>query len=250
MRIKTLTKHNFGVIRKAIIVFYSCFMAGTLFGSFMNSITSDDVVVMGVTGESGGTPQNWSTNIMSFVIFMFIVFLIQSQKDTRFLISRSVSRKEIFVANSVLLIPLAAIMSALQIVSTYIDGFVRWLLGRDWRGLALDLQIRQAPNMNNIFVFFVVSFSILLMVGAIGYLFGSLIARWKFPTLIITFLLFLIFVTLLGTTDLFVKVLDILKFMFIDDTTGLLIALKQSVFAALVMTISFPIMRRVTATKQ
>lgn len=250
MRIKTLTRYNFSTIRNEIIIFSLCFMGATLLGSVLNVITSDNVVVMGVTGEAGGVPQTWSSSIVAFSIFMLVSSLIGSQKDTRFLITRSVSRKEIFVANAVFLCPLAAIMSALQIISIYIDGFVRWILGSGWRGLGLDFQILQAPDMNNILVFFAVSFSILLTFGAISYLFGSLMARWKNQTIAVICVLFVLFIALIGSTNIITRTIELFKFMFMDDTTGLLIALKQIVFAIFVMAISFPIMRKITTAKQ
>jgi len=250
MRIKALTKYNFSTMRNAIIIFFLCFTGATLLGSVINANISDNVVVMGVTGEIDGIPQTWTSGIVAFSIFMLISSLIGSQKETRFLITRSVSRKEIFVANVVFLGPLAAIMSVLQIISIYIDGFVRWLFGSGWRGLGLDFQTLQAPDMNNILVFFAVSFSILLALGAVSYLYGSLMARWKIQTICVICVLFVLFISFVGTTNLLTRMIDFFCFMFLDDTTGLLIALKQIVFAALVMVISFPIMRKITAAKQ
>lgn len=247
MRIKTLTRYNFSTIRNAIIIFSLCFMVAVLVGGVLNTITSENVVVMGVTRETGGLTQTWSSGIVAFSIFMLISSLIDSQKDTRFLITRSVSRKEIFAAKAVFLCPLAAIMSVIHISSIYIDGFVRWLLGSSWRGLALDFQIAQAPDMNNILVFFAVSFSILLAFGAVSYLFGSLIARWKIQTIVVICILFVLFIALVGNTNIITIILNFFAFMFLDDTTGLLIALKQIALAGVVMAISFPVMRKITA---
>lgn len=251
MRIKALTRYNFTTTRNYIIVFFLCFMAATLLSSVVNATTTGNVVFFGTSREIDGQYQTWSSGIVAFSIFMLVSSLIGSQSDTRFLITRSVSRKEIFTANAVFLCPLAAIMSALQMLSIYIDGFVRWCLGRQWRGLALDFQIMQAPDMNNILVFFLVSFSILLAFGAISYLLGSLLARWKLQTVVAICLLFCLFVALAGSGNIdWGKFLDAFTFMYTDANTGLLIALKQIIFAAVVMAISFPIMRRITAAKQ
>lgn len=250
MRIKALTKYNFSTIRFPIIVFYLCYMGGTLLGSVLNTLLGSDGVVMGVSGEIDGMSQNWSSGIVAMSIFMLVSSLIGSQKDTRFLITRSVSRKEIFVSNAVFLCPLAAIMSALQMVSIHLDGFVRWCMGAAWRGTALDFQIMQAPDMSNIFVFFAVSFSILLTFGAVSFLFGSLMARWKVQTLVLLTVLFILFIALLGITDIWIKIVEALRFMFMDDTTGFFIVLKQVIFASMVMAVSFPVMRKITAAKQ
>lgn len=252
MRIKALTKYNFSAMRNAVIIFCLCFIGATLLASVLNVIASNDstVVWFGITGNVDGAQQTWSSGLAAISIFMLVLSLNGSQKDTRFLITRSVSRREIFTAYAVLLCPLAAIMSAIQIVSIYLDAIVRQLFGSNWRGLALDIQIMQAPDMGNVLVFFSVSFSILLAVGAISYLIGSLIARWKYQTLIVVSVLLILFLALIGSTDLLLKLVDFFCFMFLDDTTGLLIALKQIIFAALAMAISFPVMRKITAAKQ
>jgi hypothetical protein len=161
-----------------------------------------------------------------------------------------VSRKEIFIANAMFLYPLAAIISTLQIIGIHIDGFIRWLVSSEWRGLELDFQILQAPDMKNIGVFFIVTFSILLVVGSISYLVGSLIARWKNQTIIAATILALLSLALIGSTDLMARIIDIFTFMFTDDTTGLMIVLKQIILSTLVMAIAFPIMRKIPAARQ
>ena len=249
MRIKALTKYNFSTIRNSLIIFYLCYMGATLIASVINASTSNNTVVLGVTGKVGGTPQTWSSSILAFSIFILISSLTGSQKETRFLITRSVSRKEIFVSYAVFLCPLAAVMSVMQIICIYADGFVRWLFHSDWRGLALDFQIMQAPDMNNILVFFAVSFSILLAFGAVSYLFGSLMARWKIQTIVVVCVLSVMILALIGSTNIIERIIDLFTFMFLDETTGLLIAFKQIVFAIIVMIIAFPVMRKTTIAK-
>lgn len=250
MRIKTLIKYNLSTMRNAILIYYVCYLGASLFASVINTLSGDDMVVFGVSGDMNGVPQTWSSAIIPFTVFMLVSSLIGAQKDTRFLITRSVARKEIFVANAAVMFPLAAIMGLLQIVGIYLDGFVRWCMGDGWRGLALDFQIGQAPDMHNPLVFFAVSVAILLTFGAVSYLLGSLIARWKTQTIIAGTILFILFITLAGSTNLLTKIVEVLIFMFLDDTTGLIIALKQIIIAAFILAVSFPIMRRITAAKQ
>jgi hypothetical protein len=248
MRLKTLLKFYFATIRNVIIIFYSCFLLGTLFGSVLSSIYSTNISIGSVTRTDGGITTSWSSGIMVLAIFMIILGLLMAQKETRFLITRSVSRKEIFAANTLFLFPVAALMALLQILSIYFDGAVRSAIAGDtFRGLALDIQIFQAADMNNPLIFFLVSFSILLSMSALAYLTGTFLAKWKIPTIGV---LAVSGITLLGCLVIpgFIgRLSDIFTFMYTDESSGLWIVLKHLVLFIPVMAAAFPVMRRITA---
>ncbi len=250
MRLKTLLHYHLTTIIKGVIIFYSFYTLGMLLAGISTSLAHGDAVVMGVSGVAAdGSTQTWSSGIVAFGIFMLISSLIGSQPETRFLITRSVSRKEIFVSNALFLFPLAAIMSTLQMIGIHIDGFVRYLLTGEFRGLKLDVQSMQAPDMNNYFVFFLVSFSIMLCLGAVSYLLGSLLARWKIPTIGVLAVSFITLLSCMLLPGVAQKTLDVLTFLFTDTESGLWIALKQTGLAVILMAIAFPVMRRITAMK-
>ena len=260
MRIKAIMKSNFSTYRNSIILFSLIYVGVLLLGSILTVLTP------GTTNFTIGTTQTttyytdgellfhvtqtWSNTIAPIVIFMVISALICSQSYTKFLITRSVSRKEIFLTNTIFMIPLAVIMCLIQLFAIYSDNFVQWLDSGTWRGLAQDLQIYQAPDMSNFLIFFLVTFSMLMSFSAMSYLFGTLLVRWKVPTIAVSGALFILFLTLLIRTDLSYTVEDILTFMYTSETTGLLIVLRQLIFAIIIMIITFPIMRRVTAARQ
>lgn len=249
MRLKTLLMYNFMTIKQAVIIFYSFFMAGTLFGSVISIVAGGTIGVNSTNSE--GATYSWSSSIIAFGIFMIISSLICSQKETRFLITRSVSRKEIFLSNAIFLIPLAAIMSVLQIISIIIDSAVRAVLsGGAFRGLELDIQNLQAPDMDNIFVFFLVSVSVMVCIGAASYLIGSFMARWKLQTVGALIVLGIVFIACMVLPDFLKWIIDAFKFLFTDKKSGLLIVLKQILLAALIMVAAFPVMRKITAVKQ
>jgi len=257
MRIKALMKSNFSTCRNVIVLFSLIYVGVLLLGSILatlNYVVIDFGMTQTTTITDGVVEvretQRWSNTIPPIVIFMIVSSLICSQSYSKFLITRSVSRKEIFIANSLLMITLAAIMSTVQLFAIYIDNFVQWLDNGTWRGMELDLQIHQAPDMDNFFIFFLVTFSMLLTFSAMSYLFGTLLTRWRVPTIAVSGASFILFLTLLGRTDLYLTVGDILIFMYISETTGLLIVLRQLIFAISIMIITFPIMRRVTAARQ
>lgn len=248
MRLKTLFKYNVSTIKVAVLIFTSCYMLGMLISSVASTLSGN--VVMGSSIETESGIVTFSTSIVAFAIFMLVSSLIGSQQDTRFLITRSVSRKEIYISNVLFVFPLAAFMTVLQIGTIYLDSFVRWLLSKEWRGLGVDIQAYQAPNMDNIFVFFAVAFSILLTFGSLSYLLGSLLARWKAPVIGALIVSGIVFVTCLAVPSSYRVIADALKFMFIDENNGLWIALKQIVLSVAVLLAAFPVMRRITAAKQ
>lgn len=250
MRLGTLIKYHLSSMKYAIPIFYLFFMIGTLFGETINILASDSVSDTNSNLPDNLSEQPGNVYIFAFIVFMVVISLVIAQKDTRFLITRSVSRKEIFVSILLHLVPVAAIMSVLQIVSIYIVGLIRMLSGNAFVGIKLDIQTLQAPNMSNMLVFFAVSFSFMLAFSAIGYLLGSLLARWKIQTIGVMIILPLIFIALFALPGFITQLSKILKFMFLDDTNGLFIALKQLLLAAGVFILTFPIMRRITAAKQ
>lgn len=248
MRIKSLTNYYFITIKRAILIFYSFYMAGSLLGSLLTPL--DNVTIGFAYTTVEGDVGTWSLSIIAFSIFMLITSLVVSQKDTRFLISRSVSRKEIFVSYALFMVPLSIIMSALQIISVYINGALQYVLGGGFRGLELDIQSLQAPDMKNILVFFIVSFSIMFCTGAISYLLGCLMARWKIQTVGALTILGMTLIALIAVPNYFSKFIDFLQYMLIDSKSGVFIAIKQICLAIIVMCTAFPIMRKVTAEKQ
>ena len=258
MRIEALMKSNFSTYRNAIVLFSLIYIGVYSLGSILTSLNVV-VVNFGMTQTTTtitdgvvelSEVQTWSNTIPPIAMFMIVSAIICSQSYTKFLITRSVSRKEIFLANTLFMIPLGVIMSVVQLFTIYIDSFVKWLNGSQWRGLALDLQIHQAPDMGNPFVFFLVTFSMLMAIAAMSYLIGSLLSRWMVPTIAVSGALFILFLILLIRTGLYVVASDILTFMYTNETTGLLIVLRQLMFAIAIILITFPIMRRVTAARQ
>ena len=251
MRLKALVSHNLATIKRPMAIFYGFFMAGTLFGSIISSLAQDMTVMSVSVEDNAGMSQGWGLSIMSSMIFMLVALLISAQKETRFLITRSVSRKEIFFANAICLLPLSAILAILQMLGVTIDAAVRAVLGSGgFRGLSLDVQSIQAPDMKNGIVFFAVSFSMLVSIGAISYLLGSCFARWKVQTIGVLSVGAIVFFGSLVLPGVFQKVLDVFRFMFTDRHTGILIACKHFAFAMLVMAVAFPVTRRITAARQ
>ncbi|MCL2079239.1 MAG: hypothetical protein FWH17_05260 [Oscillospiraceae bacterium] len=252
MRIKALMRYFISTAKNPIIIFTCIYLAGVSFGAVVTSIATETVVMGGyMETDSAGVTQSWSISIIAFAIFMLISSLIGSQKDTRFLITRSVSRKEIFASNALFMAVLAGFMSLTQIIVIHIDAFERMLLtGESFRGLGLDIQHFMAANMANPIVFFIVSFSVMLTVGAIGYLFGTCFAKWKIQTLCVLVIGFTVFIACLMLPDFAMNwVVKPFRFMMSDDNNGLWIALKQVCFAALIMIAAFPVARRITAAK-
>ncbi|MCL2089285.1 MAG: hypothetical protein FWH14_07355 [Oscillospiraceae bacterium] len=250
MRIKALMRYFISTAKNPVIIFICIYLAGAIFGAVVSSIATGSVF-FGVTDSSDGSTKNWTISIFAFAVFMLISSLIGSQKDTRFLITRSVSRKEIFAANALFMAVLAGFMSLLQIATIHIDALVRMLMtGESFRGLELDIQHFMAPNMSNPLVFFAVSFSVMLAVGAVGYLFGTCLAKWKIQTICVCAIGFVVFIACLTLPDFVMNwIVEPFKFMFNDEGNGLWIVLKQVCFSALVMAASFPIARRITAVK-
>ena len=258
MRIKALVKSNFSTSRNSIILFSLIYLGVFLLGFVLTVYTSTNMIfgrTVTTTYYTDGVlesyvSETWSNTIVPIVFFMIVSSLICSQSYTKFLITRSVSRKEIFLSNILFLIPLGAIMSVIQIFAIYIDSFIRWLDTSKWQGLKHDLQIYQAPDMSNLFIFFLVTFSMLMAFAAISYLTGTLITRWKVPTIALAGALPVLIVTLIIRTDLYMVARDFLSFMYTSDTTGLFIVLRQLAFTIIILLVTFPIMRRVTAAKQ
>ncbi|MDP4120059.1 MAG: hypothetical protein Q8876_03270 [Bacillota bacterium] len=246
MRLKTLLIYYLDTLKLAVIIFYSIYIVGSLLGSVSSAIASRGLEYQ----EESVANTSWSMGISSFAIFMFVLYLIFSMKSTRFLISRSVSRKEIFLTNVIALIPISAVLSILQIISIYLDGFVRFLFGSEFRGLSLDVQSFMAPNMNNIFVFFTVSFSIIICSGVLGYLLGSFMVRWKIFTISLVAFLFVAYFACVSIPSVAANSVNVLKFMFTDSQSGVWIAVKLIAIAAIAMIIAFPVMRKITAVKQ
>ena len=247
MRIKNLLSYYFMTLSRAVIIFFSIYMAGTLLTSIFSA---SGTVSVGFSFSDDGSVNSWSISIFAFLIFIIVVFLTTSQNDTRFLITRSVSRKEIFFATSVALVILSAVMSLLQILSIYIDASIRSLSsGESFRGLELDVQALMAPNMTNVFVFFIVSFLMMTLFGALSYLIGSCLARWKIITIGVLSITFIAFFGLFYLEEFFKAIVDIFKFMFSDKENALILAVKYIAVSCIILLISFPVMRRITAAK-
>jgi hypothetical protein len=251
MRLKALMKFYLQTTWYVVVIFYSFFLGGTLLGSVLSSIYSTNISIGSVIQTVDGVTQSWTTGILAFLIFMIIVGLLMAQKETRFLITRSVSRKEIFVVNTLYLFPLAAFMALLQIISIYLDGALRSAItGGSFRGLGLDMQINQAANMNNPLIFFLVSFTMLLSVSAIAYLIGTFYAKWKIPTIGVLAVSFIALIGCLAIPGLMGRLTDVFAFMYTDEGSGLWIVLKQFALFIPVMAAAFPVMRRITAASR
>ena len=253
MRLKALLTHSIKTAMSAVGLFFGIYMAGALFGAIISVVSEGNVTVMGSVTETtdAGVTQSWSTSIIAFAIFMMVYSLVNSQKETRFLITRSVARKEIFVANVLFLLPLAAGMAVLQLLGITIDGAIRALMsGGGFRGLGLDLQSTQAPDMHNVLVFFMVSMGILASMGAVGYLIGSCIARWKFQTIAVLVIGFMGLFASVALPGFLQKVIDTFNYLFTDQSTGIWIACKHLILSMLLMAAAFPVARRITAAKQ
>ena len=247
MRIKPLLRFNLVNVRNACIIFFSIYMAATILATVTGSmfgVQSSEMAAEGMPHDG------WSLSLFSFAIFMFVTSLATTKSEVKFLITRSASRKEIFLSNALVIGILSAILSLLQLASIYIDSAIRMALGGNWRGITLDIQVFQAPNMTNLFVFFMVSFSILTMISAISYLISALTTRWPKQTAAALIAVPILLIALLTTLDIAGDLLNALKFMFTDTSNGLIIAAKQFALAALLLVVTFPLMRRIIAVKQ
>jgi hypothetical protein len=228
-------KYNLITARFAVIVFYSCFMVGTV----ISNVT--------IAATSPSTPHN-TVSIVGFLFFVVVYNLTAPQKSSRMLIARSASRKEIFVSQILFMLPLSAFMAVLQIITLYAAGLLGSTLSRtEWTGLRFDLQTAIAPDMDNVLVFFAVSFSVFVCFSAIGYFVGACISRWKWITYSVLIVGSLVFFSCLLIPDFFTAVWEAIKFMLFDDDTAWFIVLKQLALAVPFVLAAFPIIRRITA---
>ena len=248
MRMKTLILHHLNTTKFALTVFYTIFLAGSIIGTIIAAATDGSVTIMGSISEPDGASGS-SISIFSYFIFVLVVMLISAQSDTRFLITRSVSRKEIFLSNVINMIPFAAILSVLQIIGIYMTSFTSHLLGGKFNGLSSDIQVYAAPDTNNIFLFFLVSFSMIIGFSSASYLLGSLFAKWRYQTIIV---LGLIGITIVSSSfpTIATKIVEIFKDLYMDESSGIYIVLKQLGISIVLLLITFPIMRRITAGKK
>lgn len=242
MRIKGLMRYHLSTTKNALLIFSLCYLGGMLLASIISSLAVDVA--------QGARPVSGSVNIFSFVVFMWISSLIASQSDTRFLITRSVSRKEIYVSNLLFMIELGAVLGVMHMVYLCIDGFVRYLLGFQFVGLQLDAQYLMAPDMGNGVIFFLVSFSILVCFGALGYLFGSVFAKWKLQTIGVLIVAGLVLLSSIIIPGFLENIVDGALFLFSDEKTGMWMVAKHLALAVVFMAVTFPIMRRITAVSQ
>jgi hypothetical protein len=248
MRIKSLLRYDLSTSIPACLIFFGIFLTATLFGTVAVSVSTN--VVFGVITESNGEFQTWTSSVFSFIIFMIITSLILSQKETRFLITRSVSRKEIFAVNSLYLAGLSAAMTVLQMIIIHIDALSRSLItGDPFRGLGLDIQSTQAANMTNPLIFFLVGFSMLFSMSALAYFIGSCMARWRILTICVLSVGFIVFVACFSIPGFLNNVESVWNFMFTDESNGIWIMLKHIALAVLALGAAFPVMRRITAAK-
>ena len=244
MRIKALTRFNLSNMKFALIVFYSCFLGGTLIGTFSRIALS---VQNNAPVNEGG-----STTTIGFVVFMFITGLIGAQKETKFLITRSISRKEIYISSGLTFLILSAFLAAVHIITVLIDSGISYLFGATsyFKGISLDYQTLLSPDMSNIFVFYLTSFAFLLFGGTLGYLIGTFVTCWKAPTIGFFIVAGLGLIALTIFPGFFTDFLKVLKFLFTDKAHGLFIALKFFTISVILMALTFPIMRRITAVRQ
>ena len=252
MRIKPIMKYYASTAIRYIVIFYSVILAVILIGALLAVLFSTNIHILGTFHmSSDGGIQSWSMSILPFVIFMIVLGLGIAQKDTRFLITRSVSRKEIFITNAIYIIPITAIMALLQLIIIYLESGLNLLItGYGFRGVIADFQSFQAPNMTNPIIFFLVSMAILLSFSTMSYLIGTFYAKWKIPTIVIVAVSAITGITCIVAFDGLLKMLiNAFTFMFTDADSGLWIVLKHIIFSTIIMSASFPIMRRITAAK-
>ena len=170
MRIKPIMKFYLSTTVRYLVIFFSVIFGVSVIGAILSAVFLTNFSFTGSISLStpDGSTQVWTTSILPFAIFTIILAMILSQKDTRFLITRSVSRKEIFITNALYLIPNAATMALMQIIIIYAQAGINSLIvGNDFNGLASDIQYFQAANMSNPIIFFLVSMTIYLGIGAI-----------------------------------------------------------------------------------
>jgi len=252
MRLKALLKHHIATHRFAIILFFAIYLVCTLLGSGATGALSihfaeDPAIVTEAMGEN-----NFTFSLLSFLIFTMVATIISARTDTKFLITRSVARKEIFAAKALFMLPLAAVLGAFQLITIYADSFVRYLVFDKWLGLRTDLQHIQAPDMLNPLMFFLVSTSMLFAFGAFAYLLGSLLTRWQKQTIIgvaIIAISLIAVCSVFNPMTVFMKIADIFKFLFSDKTTGLIIVAKQLGITIVLFALAFPVARRIIAAK-
>lgn len=244
MRLRALFPHYARTTRLALVIFISCYTAGTLFGAVLSTGAG------GLLGYTGSDTGSFDITLFSFVVFTLVYSLIGAGQDARFLISRSVSRKEVFLSNSLFLLPLAAVLAALQIAVIMLSNLVRMAFGLSYRGLSLDVQVYMAPDMATFPAFFAVSMAILFMIGALSFLFGTLFARWKVQTIGLAIILALLLLSSLALPGVFPRIVEIFRYMFTDMDTGFVIALKHFALGLALLCIAFPIFRGIEAAKR
>lgn len=255
MRIKPIIKYHISTTIRYVVIFYSVMVAVTLIGVILSVSFATNIHLLGSFSSStydGNTltTQSWSMSILPFMIFMTILTLGLSQKDTRFLITRSVSRKEIFVTSAIYLIPIAAVMAFLQIITIYMHfGISSFMTDITFTGITGDFQSFQAPNMNNPIVFFLVSMAMFLSISAKCYLIGTFYAKWKIPTIIVLAVSAITGIACISFDGFVTAIGNGFSFMFTDDNNGLWIVLKHIIISIVFMLAAFPVMRRITAAK-
>ena len=141
MRIKPIMKFYLSTTIRYLVIFFSIIFSVSVIGAILSAIFSTNFsftgsITLSTTDGSTNTSEVWTISILSFAIFMIIVAMNLAHKDTRFLITRSVSRKEIFVTNALYLVPICAVMALMQIIIVYVQAGINTLIvGNAFKGL-------------------------------------------------------------------------------------------------------------------
>ncbi len=245
MRTRAILRHHLHANKGGILLFLAINIGAMLLSTLLG-------LVMTINQSTGTAPQaneSSSITLVAYSIYLLVASLIFAQSSTRFLITRSVSRGEIFRSSVLFLLPLCAFMGACMMGQLCLEGIISKIMTGRFSGIAKDLLTQTAPDSGNYLVFFCLSISLLFSVSSLSYLFGTCLARWKMPTLLTTGIIGLSLTALLLVPSGWTSLTKFFRFWFTDAHSGLAIALKHLVMGCAIFALSFPLMRRITVTR-
>lgn len=191
-----------------------------------------------------------------YTIFMFVLAIVGARRNVKYLVSLSATRTESVIGSFFALIAVAAMLALGEYAIGVVSRGLSWISGMRTRGawsvsaLLLDSGRNALPHAGETFGF-------ALGYAGLGFLIGSLSARWPRSVLIAVLLVFgtvLVMARLVDVVQywdaiyaLLMKVGDAFMYMYIDSLAGNAhwydMAMRQFALFAGCMVIAFPVVR-------
>lgn len=242
-RIRNLVRYQLDTSKFSILVFLAAYTAG----NFVAALGVSGALVR--AGEFTDETTFSNPAIIGFAVFMLVYGLVLSQRETKFLITRSVARKEVFAANLLSSLFLAVILTVLQAFYMAVLNGIQSIFSGNFTLVSRDIMAMSAPDASQIGTFFVLCVATTLLCGAIGTLIGTFLTRFRWQTIAFFILLGIAFIACVMLPSFMENLVRVLKFLFTDETTAWKIIGKQLAVSLGLYAISFPVMRRISAVK-